>query len=1264
VRELSNIISIRTSVSYLYGLYYYRRQNWQLAEFFFARAAECAPSLASAHFKLGMCRFRQQDWQCALNAMQTAITLDPSRKEWARQRDQSRRHLGLTAPSSLKADSEALVGRISEGEASATLFAKLAANYRRQGRRWQEIDALQDAIARDSSKADWHFLLGEALETMRRYRQAGDAFTEALRLKPSNADWAFRVGFAYERAGFDGPSNPEKAAEFYARAIKADKSKVSAKFGIGVFHEKRGYWREAVEAYERQLKHDPRNAELLYRLGLSHDRCYDWQKAENYLSRSLALDPSHANRHRRLGFVLERQGKNCEAATAYEYAASLGGKDAADRSYRQGVSLAASGAFEAAAQAFLKMKKTPFPLPEDKKKALSTPYLVDLVLRAPLYIEQELTRDARSPELHFARGQAHEQLGDWMAAADAYRDAIARKDDHTWEWYFHLGAVLTKAGRYEEACTAFRETKLIGGAYGWISEEKLAKDKSYRRRAVYAEYYENLLIEENTILYESFHGRSMTCNPLAIFKHLLSREEFADWRHIWVLNDREKVPQEYRALRNVVFITRQSDAYLRALAKVKYLVNNTTFHFEYTRKDGQVYLNTWHGTPIKTLGKHVHGVPFQHGNVARNFLQATHIISPNEHTSNVLLDDYDIRPLFSGALAETGYPRLDATVSLSDAERVALRARLGAKEGEKILLYAPTWRESLGEPKLDAARLLGDLQAMGDDSIRVLFRGHYFTEKLLAGLPLGDIVVPADIDSNTLLAVTDILVTDYSSIAIDFLPRLRPIIYYANDLEEYEAERGMYFPLSDLPGEICQTRDALQVAISNAEARFNPAVHEEAIARFCPMEDGQATKRVVDWVFFGDASGVQVLECDTRPNIILYGGSIMPNGITTSLINLTSHLDHEKHAVTLLVEANAVTGEEERLTQLARLPNDLNVIARVGARLLTLEEDWINTKLETQNSLATPEMWQILQRGYVRELRRMLGSVNADVLINFDGYTRFYHYLLAFAPNSIARRKVLYLHSDMQGEWRERFPYLGGSFQLYDRYDALVSVSAAVKQLNRQNLSDRLCIPEENFTFALNVQNPKHILASSEIPIEEPIDQMLFDAAKPAFVTMGRLSVEKGQETLIRAFAGVAAHASEAKLFILGDGPLRHKLASVIEELRLTDNVYLLGHRTNPFPYLKRADCFVFPSIHEGQGMVLHEAMILGKPIIATDIPTSREILEERPEWLVESSIDGLEAGMLAFVQTPPAPVRFDIDTYQQQALAAFHLNVLGQKGT
>jgi len=282
-------------------------------------------------------------------------------------------------------------------------------------------------------------------------------------------------------------------------------------------------------------------------------------------------------------------------------------------------------------------------------------------------------------------------------------------------------------------------------------------------------------------------------------------------------------------------------------------------------------------------------------------------------------------------------------------------------------------------------------------------------------------------------------------------------------------------------------------------------------------------------------------------------------------------------------------------------------------------------------------------------------------LINFEGYSIFWVALFAMENNDV-EHNALYLHSDMYGEWSVRFPSLEKNFRLYRLYDALVSVSEKTMEHNRVHLSGLFGLRKEQFTYSHNVQDSKDIFARANEPLEPEEDHRIFEDSI-IFINISRLSPEKDQEKLIRAFKKVADKYSQSKLIIIGQGALQHSLEVLIEVLSLTGKVLLLGQKYNPMPYLKRSDCFVLSSNHEGQPMTLFEALILKKPIIATDIAGNRSVLEGRPGHLVENSEEGLAQGMLDFLEGKyKHDKKFDHEAYNREALKMFYEKVIGKK--
>ena len=1183
---------------------------------------------------------------------------------------------------------------------SAEVLDRLALVLRSQNKWWQEAEVLQRAVALDETDAGMHFRLGEALEAMEMFRAAAASFSAATALDDSHSDWFYRLGMAEAQEGHDGPARPVNASVALRTAIRLDTKFGAGRLGIGMFHARKSRWVEAQRAFAEKAADAPWDAPVHAQLAVAARRCFDWAQADRSWHYALTLDPQRKEWLWQHGGVLERLGRHAAAAQAYRQARALG-QSAEDCAYRVGLCLTRQGEFEAACAEFATMTgdgtgtpqglslgdstdespderpeerpddtpedapeetagETPDETPDDTPdEPLAPPQADDPAADLIAEMVQRLGRGGLTAAGCLKIGAFLESRGHHAQAVVAYAEAVDRQDEFSWKTHHRLGLALMRCGRWEQACRAFAECRIFQTNYG-LPEERLQKDARFRRQASYAEYVRRLPLRENVILYESFHGATVSCNPYALYRHLVSRPEFAGFRHVWARNDDSKLPYDLVAGPNAVFIRRNSDQYLRYLASAKYLINNVSFPEFFACREGQVYLNTWHGTPIKFLGKDIKDEFMAHANVARNFLQATHILSQNAYTTDILLRRYDISNLYAGEVLEMGYPRLDLTLNCSAETRQEVRSILGAAPHDKVVLYAPTWRGDHNAATFDTERLVADLKALERTGHRIVFRGHHKAEKLMQPLAIDHFVVPSVIDTNALLAAVDVLITDYSSVAIDFLVTRKPIVYYAYDLEDYLGERGLYFPLTDLPGTLCRTQEELVAAVTQVAESGRLEGADAAIERFCRHDDGDVSRRVVDAVFAPAGQARPAAPAPTRKSVVFYLGALMPNGILTSWMNLVQHLDKSRVDITLVIDPKHVASQAVRLEQFRRLPDCVQVIGKIGDMAATLEERWVADHFSARHALASEEKYGVLNAVYEREFNRIFGRSRIDALVHFEGYNKAWQTLFSAAPRRQVARKVMYQHNDKHGEWVSRFPYLRGVFNLYPRFDKLVSVSRSICELNRHNIAEAFHVDPARFDFAENVQAPEEVLARSEAPLLDDGFAELAAAASHRFINIARLSVEKGQDKLIRAFRRVCDLHPAARLFIVGDGPLKVVLRNLIVELSLQDNVFLLGFIDNPFPYLKRADCFVMPSNHEGQPMVLFEAMILGKPIVATDIVGNHDVLAQRDNLLVDNSVEGLADGMLAFIDGKVVPHQLDIDTYQAQALEMFYEKVVG----
>lgn len=1193
-------------------------------------ALDANPLVARWHYRLGYIREKQGLLTVAREHYTEALRLQPGHERWEHRRQ------------SIEAALERQ--RAAEKAETAELRAVFAERRRvlreRKAPKWQEIDVLSAGKRYYRDDPEWLTALADALFFMNRHSAAADNFAAAARLVPDNAHLHFQAGWAHHLAGSE-----HLVQRHYQQAIAADTELQSSRFGIGAFFQKKGQWRLAATHYEAVFRHNPGDAEVAYRWGFALQRCYDWQGGADVIKMAVSLDPMQAQWHYRLGFSLERSGQWEDAADAYSYALALTNTPNEYWSYRLGSVLTSAHRHEEACAAFMGQKDTDStPIAQQESPAVPSEYLSGVLAGGLAAAQSAQTSEQCSRLAVFA-----EDNGALDIAAVAYEAAVRRSERHQPRLYFSLGSLLYRLGRFEDATAAFQETRLLKRPHG-VNTATYLKNPAQRQAMIYVEYMETLPVLEDVILYESSQGSSIGCNPLNIFRNLLQDDRFATMTHVWVVNDRTRVPDELRGLPNVIFAARDSDLYLRYLASAARLINNNTFPPYFCRRPEQQYLNTWHGTPMKSLGRDIKDGFMDYRNATRNFLHATHLLAPNEFTATMLLDKYEVAGLFDGQVAVTGYPRVDATVDLPEAARATLRARLGLDPSQKVILYAPTWRGSLADRKLDNDRLMSDIRAMSSTDARLLFRGHPVTEALLDEAGVAAHLVPADIDTNDLLSIVDVLITDYSSVAFDFMATGRPVIYYAYDLEEYRQSRGLCLDIATLPGILC--RDASELREGLRRALEPQAVAAGIPDEYVGLECGESSSRAVEFFFFGSSEWTMPRKKDDRKTVLMYQGSFIPNGITSSYLNLTSHLDPTETQVYVAIEPSSVSSDERRIEKFGQNPDYVRVLPRVGGQLISAEERWIVDKFNAQGDLQSDEQWDIYHAAFAREFRRMFGTAHFDALVCFEGYARFWAALFAAAPSE-STKKSIFLHNDMHSEWLHRFRYLESMFRLYPRYDALISVTESVAEENKQQLSDRFNLDRRKFHYSNNLVNADATVALAQEPVPSDIEEWIGDCPT-VFVTAGRLSPEKDHAKLLQSFALLTEHHSEAKLIVLGDGPLRNRLERQIEQLGLTSKVLLAGLRLNPFPVIKRGDCFVFSSNYEGQGLAVLEALILGKPVISTNVVGPRSILQDGYGLLVENSVKGLKNGMSAFIGEWPDHRAFDYSSYEAEALNKF----------
>ena len=387
------------------------------------------------------------------------------------------------------------------------------------------------------------------------------------------------------------------------------------------------------------------------------------------------------------------------------------------------------------------------------------------------------------------------------------------------------------------------------------------KIKKFLGRIIKTSYnlwYKFVTVDEKTILFISFHGRGYSCNPKYLHKYLLSNEKYKDYKFVWAVKKGKG-----KEISSAKVIRYNSVKYFYYLAKSKYWIVNCKLPRHILKKENQVYLQTWHGTPLKRLAHDIQigsDAKFYRTGVSKKEMTDTYdidvkrynyLISPNKFSTEKFQSAFKIE---RNRIIETGYPRNDYLTNITDSEINNLKEKYKIPKDKKVILYAPTWRDNSFNVKGYTFKLEVNFnkwkEVLGEEYV-VLFKPHYLITNKFNNDGLEEFLytIKEDKDINELYVISDILVTDYSSVFFDYAILQRPILFYMYDLKEYDEEiRGFYLDINkDLPGSIFTKEDDLLKKILNIEdyKKSTYKLLNDFNNTYNYLQDGHASERVI-----------------------------------------------------------------------------------------------------------------------------------------------------------------------------------------------------------------------------------------------------------------------------------------------------------------------------------------------------------------------------------------------------------------------------------
>lgn len=383
--------------------------------------------------------------------------------------------------------------------------------------------------------------------------------------------------------------------------------------------------------------------------------------------------------------------------------------------------------------------------------------------------------------------------------------------------------------------------------------KKILRNRRELYKYLYRRFFMKMKLQENWVMLESFLGKNYADSPKNIYEYL--QEHYpGKYRFIWSVTKKSEIPFPHKEVK------RFGLRYCYYLARCKYFVFNMRQPVWMKKREGSVFLETWHGTPLKKLVFDMEEVysasPLYKYEVYRQAQKWDYLIAANQFSSDVFRSCF----MYGKEMLEYGYPRNDILHAPDREERAAqIRRKLGIPEGKKTILYAPTWRddEFYGKGqykftlKLDLSKMREEL---GQEYV-ILLRTHYFIADSLDITGMEDFAwnLSKYDDIADIYLISDICITDYSSVFFDYANLRRPILFYTYDLEKYrDMLRGFYIDIEkEVPGPLLFTTEEVIGAVKEIDevSRRYEERYDAFYERFCGWEDGHAAEHIAERVF-------------------------------------------------------------------------------------------------------------------------------------------------------------------------------------------------------------------------------------------------------------------------------------------------------------------------------------------------------------------------------------------------------------------------------
>ena len=354
-------------------------------------------------------------------------------------------------------------------------------------------------------------------------------------------------------------------------------------------------------------------------------------------------------------------------------------------------------------------------------------------------------------------------------------------------------------------------------------------------------------VSENLLVFGSTNGQAFAGNSKVLFQYLTKH---SNYHCVWITAS-EKVFNDLKRQNYQVVLNKNLIETIRILKAAKYIFIThgfgDIFFIDFSPKTKLIHLG--HGISFKKGGQDLKEdfMPFTEKMINKKLVESmSFLVDSSEETKRHKLTRFGIS---SNRVMVTGYPRNDILANHTKELENRIKNRLKINKNSEIILYAPTFRDYEYKIPLNET-FLDNLDTFLTNKNKILiYKPHPFTEDIDLGRYNNIISVKRNVDIMDLLIIADVLITDYSSVFYDYLLTLKPMIFFADDLEKYTEIRDFYYDYeSFVPGPIVRSGEALIEKLNNLETWDSEFREKRRSMRdqFNKYHDGRATERIIE----------------------------------------------------------------------------------------------------------------------------------------------------------------------------------------------------------------------------------------------------------------------------------------------------------------------------------------------------------------------------------------------------------------------------------